>query len=1358
MKQTTSSSTQVSSAIDNTTNNNNNGSAPLVPASLKIETMMLTKELAKFRPCDQNGCLYCREWAQWVYKKTFGKERQDNDKKGAKSSSSSSSSSSGAIAGGGGGGEPKKKHKEYAMVVCERFYQRSTAEHNIQGTRGVNPIGAGSVAAAAMAASSSSSSSSSKGGHGGAAAAANAISQSAAQGEDFVREIIDTVRDWIQQPSALYTSPEVFSLVDFEALYAGYPLQTQEQNQQQDDVTPILATLTVERAHMILGHQGYPLLKRVTKAQLQNQIMNPTCQHVKGLSKSPADLELDKELFNEELNKMRMRDQESLRKQIGPVWRHVEEALERMDGAEKVRATILSPTRGKEFAQTYKDKMASFQEVWSEVEAKVKKAGGSKKKGNNSNSVSSEELVKDVDGVFQKYIENMQFIHKQLIADVLDSTERSLREFIKELAGAQTKILKLAMTRIQEGKVGTARIDKILEESPEKCRNALKMVDQLVPIFDTKMAQFRVLVLNKLKEVDEEVEATAALYWNESQRTAHGRCEKAANKEFRKRIKKMEAFSAEIRKWFFQSRLTLVSSYDFATVCLNTLGILMEEAEVLEAVQLGLHDDHFRSRVLKAQDGRMKLAQQFREGVKTGRKVLAVMIARLMMREGARAMGEMAAIQKEKKFLKSIGQDVSDMSSSNGKSAKLAGSGGGSNNSGSPGNLLSLLDVTPLSSAQVSEDEDGTPIGPNTNKNRKKKEKKKKKAAEAAAAAAAASAGTSETSAATDVAQPVNSNQPIEDGPDLAAQKTSSSQEPPATTGRRTQAFVPIITEDVPPVLSSKAAQELKKQAKKEAKRQAKEAEKALLLEKERKEREEAEAKAREAREKAEAAEAAAREKRAKEEAEAAAKEKPKEEQEAALERSMADTTKENDNGSISHGPTATEPAKVPAWGPSATTLANRIQQGSNETAPSTSKKQQQQQQRASGAADHAVSPVAQWANTLKTPSTQPAAPQDSSKESHASIQAPVPEPVPETEEEAAVETLDTASAAIPDGPQHQQQQQQQVVSDVDSVEDLMRLPTQTLATLVHTLQLENKSLLTTLVSMQQQVSSLTERYSTLATLAREHEQQAIQAMELQKQREMEDVQRYVWKLENRCRQLEQIVLATHQHQQQQQQQQQQQHQQQQQQHGQAVTSSVSSMSMASMAPPSAALLGSLNGGLHHHIPSSSTASGPSVGGGAGAMAPPPGFGLLGLARPGSSNPSSPRVSAATLSASHNSLLNGGVGGNNGALQQQQQQQQQYYHPHHALFLQQQQQQHQHTAGSTGADSAPSSPTTMSSSLGMGAGPHHKKKTHWRQRGEVRCGNCAQLGHSSTECTAGCRYCDRSDHLSQDCPLVIPHE
>ncbi|KAJ1661107.1 hypothetical protein IWQ61_000043 [Dispira simplex] len=41
-------------------------------AALRIETNQLVKEMARFRPCDEEtmSCFYCREWVQWVYRKT----------------------------------------------------------------------------------------------------------------------------------------------------------------------------------------------------------------------------------------------------------------------------------------------------------------------------------------------------------------------------------------------------------------------------------------------------------------------------------------------------------------------------------------------------------------------------------------------------------------------------------------------------------------------------------------------------------------------------------------------------------------------------------------------------------------------------------------------------------------------------------------------------------------------------------------------------------------------------------------------------------------------------------------------------------------------------------------------------------------------------------------------------------------------------------------------------------------------------------------------------------------------------------------------------------------------------------------
>lgn len=995
----------------------------------------------------------------------------------------------------------------------------------------------------------------------------------------------------------------------------------------------------------------------------------------------------------------------------------------------------------------------------------MKKNSSKKKSALGDNTL---EPVEEVDQAFKLFIDNMQHIHKQLTADVLESSERSLREFIKELAAAQTKILKLALVRIQEGKVGSARIDKILEESPEKCRSALRMVDQLIPIFDTKMAQFHVLVLNKLKEVDEEVEAVASTYWNESQKTVQGRLEKAANKDFRRRIKKLEFLSTETRKWFFQSRLTLFSSLDFATVCLNTLGILMEEAEVLEAVQLGLHDDHFRSRVLKSQEGRLKLAQQFREGVKTGRRVLAVMVSRLMMREGARAMGEMAAIQKEKKFLKSIGQDVDD------------------NKLSIKGFLVPSRDVTPTGSAQVSDDEDeGDNTGTATvSKNKKKKDKKKKKAAEAAAAAAAAEA-------------------------EAEAEGEEAGEIPPAPVPEVSAPRAKLSVIDPLTAVSSKEVRELKKQAKKDAKRQAKEATEAEeqaaaqaaakaaeTAQRARELREAQEAierqEAKEIREKAAQEKKAAEEERlarerklaedakrvqeaelakAKKEKDAEDRRKAQEAREVqeALDREKARELKKQEKeqhvqqakqakqatlAATNEAPIAEaapsdeasspvaqaampSDSSVPTWGPSAATLANRAASAKKAERP-----QSWSKPRANGSNivrnPKGPSPTKTWGNdsswgeerpswienetgTQEDPCIPSAAASDSwatGKENKRDSWASKSKDVgrdpwanqsnTDTQSDQWTSTKKTETVENWEETQPGRQEQESMAQALDmdsddkgveSLENLARLPTQALVSLVHTLQVENKSLLTTLVSMQQQVSSLTERYSTLATLAREHEQQAVQAMESQKQREMEEIQRYVWKVEERCRQLEKHVLATHHHQQQ--------------------------LHMQQMQKQ------------HQHIQHPAASGPPGLSGTSSSSysMPPPGLGnLLGLGRQGSA-PSSPSLSQRGLIGPE------GMSGSSMPLSMPM-----------SMSMSS-----MSMGGLNGMADPLLSPMSTGSSSTLTSGPpgfEGPKKTHWRQRGEVRCGNCAQLGHSSAECMAGCRYCDRPGHLSQDCPRI----
>ncbi|KAJ2891675.1 hypothetical protein IWW38_003519, partial [Coemansia aciculifera] len=81
---------------------------PHAIASLKVETSAVLKELARFRACDDQtmSCFYCREWAQWVYRKQISPQ--------AAAAAAQAAGGSGASTGGGGAnnaGRNKKKSK-----------------------------------------------------------------------------------------------------------------------------------------------------------------------------------------------------------------------------------------------------------------------------------------------------------------------------------------------------------------------------------------------------------------------------------------------------------------------------------------------------------------------------------------------------------------------------------------------------------------------------------------------------------------------------------------------------------------------------------------------------------------------------------------------------------------------------------------------------------------------------------------------------------------------------------------------------------------------------------------------------------------------------------------------------------------------------------------------------------------------------------------------------------------------------------------------------------------------------------------------------------------------------------------------
>ncbi|KAJ1993271.1 hypothetical protein H4R33_000729 [Dimargaris cristalligena] len=63
-------------------------------ASLRIETALLTKEISRFRACDDEtmACFYCREWAQWVYRRMFAARLYGGDGSSAVLASANTSS------------------------------------------------------------------------------------------------------------------------------------------------------------------------------------------------------------------------------------------------------------------------------------------------------------------------------------------------------------------------------------------------------------------------------------------------------------------------------------------------------------------------------------------------------------------------------------------------------------------------------------------------------------------------------------------------------------------------------------------------------------------------------------------------------------------------------------------------------------------------------------------------------------------------------------------------------------------------------------------------------------------------------------------------------------------------------------------------------------------------------------------------------------------------------------------------------------------------------------------------------------------------------------------------------------------
>ncbi|KAL1916686.1 uncharacterized protein VTP21DRAFT_5390 [Calcarisporiella thermophila] len=589
-------------AIANKLDTNMDPSAAIT--TLRVDHATITKELARFRACDDlTRSFYCREWSQSIYKRHFAwnaKTQEDVQQQQQQQQQRDSTKGSAASS--------IKPKKSKVATVCQGLER--TIEEN-----------------------------------------GNSLDEQ----EITIQTVASDIREWITSPSALFTLPDVFSPVELDSFPPSVPMPDHE-----DDPTYLLDPLLIHKACISLPGHGFQLLKHITRDVLLSHIQ-PQCHHTRPEFKTPSELEVERRILNDDLATAHQRSLEDAHDLLNKVWRPTLDFLQRMLRLDAQRHQAIG--RGcvetaSNFCRTHKKLLQGFNEYWTPVVEAHRK---------------SRKTCEELDAAFSEYLGHWQTVADRWQEEFVEVHTQQAEQFAEDFLDFCTQSVTEAAARLKKKVDAGGASREELKGAPQMAREAvIAYINAAIPRLRAQLGHARSMIQHKCKEFPAEIQALEDL-WATSQANVVGRLEKAANKEFRKRLKRLEQLHQQLRQMSLAEFHELFPASDFAMVCLRCLELLMMDGELEEAAQLRhYYESCFEPLALELGERRQKLLEEFREGVVTGRRELAGILGRLFLKEGLRIQEENLALKKQEMFLKELGA-----SGGNSAAVEEVGSNGG---------------------------------------------------------------------------------------------------------------------------------------------------------------------------------------------------------------------------------------------------------------------------------------------------------------------------------------------------------------------------------------------------------------------------------------------------------------------------------------------------------------------------------------------------------------------------------------------------------------------------------------------------------------------------------------------------------
>ncbi|KAJ2715294.1 hypothetical protein H4R19_001277 [Coemansia spiralis] len=423
-----------------------------------------------------------------------------------------------------------------------------------------------------------------------------------------------------------------------------------------------------------------------------------------------------------------------------PVWQITQLLLKSAQRIETMRVRLFARgcrTNREQFLQTIRSRTQPFSEFWARASEAYRtgKAATAADGDEQAGPKTAAQLAEEVDALVHTHLDNVLEVSASWSRTFLESYYGVAREFARELETILGECITMCDRRAQGLKYPPPLT---LQPQLAKARSAVAC---LLPQLEARVERIQQVVRERNSDIFSLAEDIRASWAEASGATVQTKLARAAHKDFRKRMRRIEhQQQIGVIGWAMRELEHLLTAPDVAAVVVDCLELLMTEAEILERAVGQVFVRKLEPTTEDLREQRQDIIDDFTEGLLTGREELAGIIGKLMLKEAWRILEANISLQRQKALLNEGGGG----GGSSGKNKKnkppyaAGNAGGGSQSAVAAAAAVAVemaaqeervLAMADQIDAELLAAEDGDAAGgKKRRKNKKKKAKKGKKA------------------------------------------------------------------------------------------------------------------------------------------------------------------------------------------------------------------------------------------------------------------------------------------------------------------------------------------------------------------------------------------------------------------------------------------------------------------------------------------------------------------------------------------------------------------------------------------------------------------------------------------------------